>query len=882
MLRLRSTVAGLRALFRKQEAEQEMDEELRGYLDAAVKEKMRSGLSYEQALRAARVEMGSMDAVKEEIRTAGWESTLETLWQDLRYGFRVLRKNPGFTAVAVITLALGIGANTAIFSVVYAVLLRPLPYEEPGRLVMVWTTEGDSTGTFPASGPDYLDWKSQNHVFEGLAAGTEAAGNLTGAGEPLHLQGFEASRDIFEVLGVQPLIGRGFLPGEDQAGRNHVVVLSYGLWQRGFGGDPTLLGKTITLDGEAHTVVGIMPASFQFPNIWGWNAEFWKPLSFMKPEWRHFRGAHFAWTIGRLKPGVELSAARTEMEIISRRLAQQYPASNQGIGVRLVRLHDYVVREVRSQLLLLLAAVGFILLIACANLANLLLAQGGRRWREIAVRLAVGASRGRLIRQLLAESALLSLLGGVAGMLLAVAMKDLLLTVAPADYFPGITPVVVDTRALGFNLSVSLLTAFLFGLAPALVASRVDVNQGLKDNARAPSISQGRLRSSLIVGEVAASLVLLVGAGLTIRSLIRLLGVDAGFNPHNVLTLQVALPESRYSDAQHITRFYSGVLERLRALPGVDSAGTTSELPIEGGSNSTVAIEGQPLPSSDNEGPLVETCIVTPGYFRALRIPLLRGRDFDERDTTGKQLVAVINEAMARRFWPNQDPIGKRFSWDKNPPIWIEVVGVVGDARVFSLDSPPIPEAYSPLSAQFPFNSMVIALRTGKDPLPYSAAITRTIHDIDKDLPVSQVRTMQQIVRRGAATQRLIAFLLGLLAALALVMAAVGIYGVISNAVSQRTHEIGIRMALGAGREDVLRWVLIQGMRLALLGIGIGLVAALAVTRLMRNLLYEIHPNDPATLVTVSVLLAAVAVIAIFIPARRATKVDPTVALRYE
>ena len=879
---LRSLMSGLGALFRKKRVEQEMDEELRGYLDAAAKDKMRSGMSHEEALRAARVEMGSVDAVKEEIRNAGWESTLETLWQDIRFGARMLRRNPGFTAVAIITLALGIGANTAIFSVVYAVLLRPLPYKDPGRLVTVWTTEEHRTGYFPASGPDYVDWKSQNHVFEDLAAGTGTAGNLSGAGEPLHVEGWEASTNIFAVLGVQPLLGKGFLPGDDQEGRDHVVVLSYGLWQRGFGGDPALVGRTVTLDGETYRVAGVLPAWFRFPSIWGRNVEFWKPLSLVKPTWRHNRWSHFLWTVGRLRPGTDISVARAEMETIAGRLAKQYPSSNQGVDVSLVGLHDYVVRGVRTQLIILLAAVGFILLIACANTANLLLAQGSRRWREIALRLAVGAGRGRIARQLLVESALLSLLGSAIGMVLAVGLKNLLLRATPAGYLPGITPIVVDVRALAFNSVVALLTAFIFGMAPAWLASRVDPNQALKENAPAAGISHGRLRRSLIVGEVAVSLVLLVGAGLAIRSLVRLLGVQVGFDPHNVLTLAVVLPKSRYPDAEHITRFFLAVRERLAALPGVNSAGATSELPTEGGSNGPVAIEGQPLPSFLFKGPMVEECVVTPNYFRTMGIPLLRGRDFNERDGFGQQAVAIINEAMARRFWPNQDPIGKRFSWDTEHPKWIEVVGVVGDARVFSIASPPFPEAYSPLGPQAPSNDMVVAVKGSSDPLAYSASALKVIHDLDRDLPVSQVRTMDEIVQRGAAGQRLSAFLFGLFAALGLVMAAIGIYGVISSAVSQRTHEIGIRMALGARGDDVLRWILFQGMRLSLLGVGIGLAAALALTRLMKTLLYEVHPNDPVTLILVSTLLMAVALLAAYILARRATKVDPMVALRYE
>jgi putative ABC transport system permease protein len=805
---------------------------------------------------------------------------MNTLLADLRYAIRILRRNPGFTLVTVVTLALGIGANTAIFSVVHAILLRPLPYKDAQRLVVIWETEPSGPGNlYPDTAPDFQDWRKQSKVFESMAAATTSGAALTGISEPLQLQGWEVSPEIFQVLGVRPLLGRTFTAGE--TGHNRVVILNYGLWQRAFAGDRALVGRKISLDGEGYDVVGVMPRSFKFPLIWGQRSEFWRPISLDDAKWKQSRGNHWFWVLGRLKDGISLARASAEMETLSGRLAQQYPVTNTGVIAKVVGLREQLTKNIRPALLALFATVGFLLLIACVNVANLLLAKAVGRQREIAIRMAVGSGRWRLIRQLLTESVALFLTAGVAGLLVGGWALGLLLHAAPQGYIPNTAEVHLDAWVFLFTFLTACLAGALAGLIPAIQGSKPDMHDTLKESARSVAAPHQRSRRLLTAGEIALALMMLIAAGLTVRSLVRLLGVQPGFDPQNVLTARIALPESRYPKQGQVTSFYQRLVERIQALPGVRSASLTDHLPLEGGSNGTVYIEGRPVPRNMWSSPLVEWDTVMPGYFQTLRIPLLRGRDFTAQDTEDKPPVVVVNETMARLFWPNQDPVGKRFSQEKDKPKWITVVGVVGDVREYGLDQPTAPEAYFPQSQQNR-NYMTLAVRTATTPLNQLAALTKVIHELDSQVPVFDSRELAQVVSESSEQQRFVALLLGLFAGLALVLAAVGIFGVISYSVVQRTHEIGIRMALGAGRKEVLGMVLREGLSLALYGVAAGLAGAWALTRFIASLLYGVRPTDLFTFSLVPLVLTAVALLASYVPARRATKVDPMVALRYE
>ena len=807
---------------------------------------------------------------------------MSTLLQDLRFGLRMLAKNSGFTAIAIITLALGIGANTAIFSLVNTILLRPLPYPDSQQLVVVWETEPSGPGDlYPATGPDFKDWRAQNGVFTRMAAATITGAALMGAGGPLRISGYEVSPEMFHLLGFQPLKGRMFAEDETQPGHNHVVILSFGLWQRAFGGDGGIVGRKITMDGEAYDVVGIMPREFKFPQIWGNRAEFWKPLTLQQPKWRQNRGTHWMFVIGRLKNGIRLEKARADMETLSQRLAHQYPNTNTGVIAKVVSLQEQLVKKVKPALLVLFAAVGFLLLIACVNVANLLLAKAVSRQREIAIRLAVGSGRARLIRQLLTESVLLFFFAGLAGLLVGSNALRILLRAAPTGYVPDILQVHLDGWVFLFTFLVAFVAGTLAGLVPAIHVSNPDLQSALKESSRAVTSTHQRSRSVLTAAEVALALMMLIGAGLAIKSLVRLLGVDAGFDANHVLTAHLSLPDTRYAKPEQITPFFEQLLQRIEALPGVKSAAVTSELPLQGGDNGVVYIEGQPIPKNMWSSPLVETCAVSPGYFHALRIPLLRGRDFTEEDVKGKLKVAIINQAMAHRFWPNQDPVGKRFANDYQHPKWITVVGVVGDVREFGMNEAPIPEAYPP-EYQEGESFMSLVIRTSTPPLSQISGVRGVVHALDQQLPVFRPRTLASIVSESSGQQRFVALLLGLFAALALVLASVGIYGVIAYSVAQRTHEFGIRMALGAANQDIMKMVVSEGLRLALAGVAAGLVGAWVLTRFLSSLLFGVKPTDPGTFVAVSLVIISVALGACYIPARRATKVDPMVALRNE
>jgi putative ABC transport system permease protein len=866
----------IRRLIHRRRAERELDEEIRAHLEMETERNVADGMSPEDARLAARRSFGSVALAKEDSRVMWGLGALETLWQDLRYGVRMLLKSPNYTLIAVITLSLGIGANTAIFSVVNAVLLRPLPYKDADRLMMILETKPPQFPESTVSPANFLDWKKQNTVFERLVAYSGATFNMIGAGDPERLRGLSVSEGFMAIFGAQPQLGRVFLPEEDQPGRNNVVILSHRLWQRRFGGDPKILSQVITLDGQNYTVIGVMPATFSF------GGDLWTPMAFTAQQAQN-RGGRSLTAMGQLKPGVALDQARAEMSAIAGRLASQYPRVNTGWNVKIIPLPEITVRNVKDTLLVLLVAVAFVLLIACVNVANLLLARAAGRRKEIGIRAALGARRARIVRQLLTENALLAFLGGAVGLLLAKLGMDLLLKLAPQN-FPRMGGVSLDGRALAFTAAITLLTGVIFGLVPALQASRPNLNETLKDGRN--SIEGGRrhlTRGALVVLEVASSLVSLVGAGLMIKSFWRLQNVDPGFNPDNALTVSVSLPRRKYPEENQQAAFFQQLVEKAGTLPGVQAAGATSLLPLGGSEyNLSFGIQGRPtLPPG--EGQSVNFYSVSAGYFKAMGIRLLRGRLFTERDSRDSQRVAIINETMAKKIFPDDDPIGKRITVDpgnKNLD-WFEIVGIVGDVKHAGIDRGTTLQTYEPYT-QRTFSYMTLVVRAEGDPASLTAAIRSEVLKLDKEQPVSDVRTLDQIYSASIAQRRFSALLLGVFAAVALALAAVGVYGVLSYAVTQRTHEIGIRMALGAARRDVLRLVIGRGMLLTLIGVAAGLGAAFALTRLMSTLLFEVSPTDPLTFSSIGLLLGAVALLACWIPSRRATKVDPLMALKHE
>ena len=811
-----------------------------------------------------------------------------TVLQDLRYGLRMLAKNPGFTAVAVLTLALGIGANTAIFSVVNAVFLKPMPYKDADRLVMVWE-QNPERGWYHniVSAANFLDWRKQNDVFTQMAAVEPGkAFNLTRTGKPEEVRGEQATTNLFALLGVRPFKGRDFLPEEDRAGGPRVVILSYGLWERRYGHDAALVGKQISLNNESYTVVGIMPAGFYFPPFWReWAGELWVPgLDLSNPE----RTSHAYIAIARLKPGVSLVQAQREMGTIAQRIVQQSP-EDRGWGVGLVGLHEQVVGETRQPLMVLFGAVGFVLLIACANVANLMLARSAAREREIAIRTALGADRGRLIRQFLTESLLLALLGGALGLLVASWAIGVLAAVSGASALGlwggvSLADVTVNSAVLAFTMIVTLATGIISGLAPALGVSTPDLNRSLKEGCRGAGegMHRHRLRSVLVVSEFALALILLAGAGLMLRTLVLLGRVDLGFNSHNVLTMRVPLLGPRYKDQRAQAEFFTELLERVKTLPGIQWASVSRGLPVEGWEGWGFVTEDNPSPPP-NETPDANYQVVAPDYFRAMGIPLRAGRFFTAQETQQSMRVVIVNEELARRQWPGQNPLGKRLKVNGAAYPWLTVVGIVGNVRTDWPTPDFFPEFYLPYT-QYPWDLAPrhLIVRTALNPTAVAAAIQREVAALDKEQPVSDVRTLEQVVGEAVGPQRFAMMLLGVFAALALALASVGIYGVMAYSVSQRTHEIGIRMALGAHRGNVLGMVVGEAMVLAVIGAGLGLAGALGLTRLMSSLLYSVRPTDPLTFALVSLVLVGVSAFASYIPARRATKVDPIVALRYE
>jgi putative ABC transport system permease protein len=810
---------------------------------------------------------------------------MQTVLQDLRYAVRMMANNRGFTAVAVLALALGIGANTIIFSVVDSVLLRSLPYKDADRLVSNWETNLQENhrpdqDAQVAGSANFIDWSSQNQVFADMAAYINWTYNLTGVDDPERIESAVVTGSFFDVLATEPTLGRVIIPDDDQPGKDTVAVLSYGFWQRRFGADPAIIGKTITLNRNSFTVVGVMPNNFKFPDA---KVELWVPFGF-SPAQKQDRAGKFLKVIARLKPNVKIDQARAAMSAIAGQLEQQYPATNTGWGVELAPLQENEVSQIRPALLLLLGAVGFVLLIACANVSNLLLARTAARRKEMAIRGALGASRQRLVNQMLTESVLLATLGGVAGALLAVWGMDLLVSLNPGN-IPRLGDARIDGRVLGFTLALSVLTALIFGIAPALLASKPDLIEAIKETGQASSSrSRLKLQGLLVVSEIAVALVLLIGAGLMIRSFLRLHQVNPGFNTENALTMRIWLPASRYGSNEQQTAFFQQVIARLEGLPGVRSVGAIQDLPLK--ANRMVFkldIEGRATPQRGREYEAAYRAI-TPDYLRTMSIPLLGGREFGRQDDRNAPPVVIINQSMARQFWPDEDPIGERIRFGEPDAPWYSIVGIVGDIKHMGLEAQEGAAFYQPY-AQKQFNFLrwlTLVVRTDAEPTSMIAAARSQVQAVDKDQPVYEIATLEQLLSKSIAKPRFYTTLLGSFALLALILGAVGTYGVMSFSVNQRQHEIGIRLALGAGRGDILKLVVARGLRLALAGVAIGLGGALVLTRLMSSLLFGISPTDPLTFVVISLVLIGVSLGACFVPARRATKVDPMIALRYE
>jgi putative ABC transport system permease protein len=809
------------------------------------------------------------------------ESMLRDFWQDVRFGVRMLLKRRRFALLVVTILALGSGANAAIFSIVNAVLLRPLPYKEPDRLVAVSEKLRQGNAS-TVSLPDFLDWRSNNKVFEQMAAYRWQAFSLTGRGEPEMVHGWYASADFFPLLGVKPALGRTFTAEEDRPGGTPVVVISYGLWQRHFGGDPNLIGQAITLNGTNYTVIGIAPQRFRFEEP----IDAWLPLGLWADDmmYRTFRSAS---AIARLKPNVTLEQARANMEMIGRQLEEQYPESNKGVRTEVVPLHDVLVQDARPALLVLLGAVGCVLAIACLNVAVLLIVRASSRRKEIAVRIALGAGRGRLIRQLLTESILLSAVGSCLGLLLARLTFRFIISILPST-LPRIEDLDMDARVLAFTLLTALLTGIIFGIAPALQSSQLNLTDALKEGGRTDMQGGGinRTRGILVVGEVALSIVLMVGAGLLIKSFIRLLHASPGFDPNNVLVMNLSMPFDKYPKHDERRAFYENLLRRVEALPGVEQVAASNPPPLNSvGYKTSVLVEGQALTSAENM-PSVDYALVSPRYFEALRIPLLKGRLFDERDREGRPPVVIIDDALANRlFASGEDPIGKRLRVDylgdiRSDNLWVEIVGVVRRVENYGLHTESRVQMYVPY-LQAPLLKYALMVRTkGSDPLSLGSSVRREVLAVDPGQPVYNIRTMEQDMAEVVAPQRLLMLLLGFFAAFALLLAAIGLYGVMSYAVEQRRHEIGIRMALGAQARDVQRLIVYNGLKLTIIGIAFGLLLALGLSRLISSMLYEVGATDPPVYAGITFLLALVSLVACYAPARAATKVDPLVVLR--
>ena len=869
----------LRNLLHKEREERELDEEVRSHEQLLVDENVRAGLCQQEARRQARLELGGVEQVKERVREIRAGHLLETLGGDVQYAARMMRRNPVFTAIAVLTLALGIGANTAVFSVVNAVLLRPLPYPDSDRLVQIWSTNPNANrwGTWTAY-PRFEDWRRENSVFEEMVtARTWVLSSIKVADHPEPLFGVITSSQLLQLLRVQPMLGRGFLPEEDQPGHDQVMILSYGLWQRRFGPDRGVIGRAVNVDEHQYTVIGVMAPDFRFPPD--------LPISYQVDAWlppapdpsRNDRVSNNYYTVARLKPGVSLAQAQAEMDSINHGLAERYPA-DRGMGVQVVGWQRQVGSEVRPALLILLGAIGLVLLIACANVASLLLARGATRQREAALRQALGAGRARLIRQFLTESVLLAILGGVSGLLLGYAVLGFFVRMAPD--IPRLNETTIDLHVLIFSAVLTLGTGLIFGMAPAMQAQKADAQHSLKES-DSRLTTRAKARSILVVAEMASALILLAGAGLLVRSFVQLQQVDPGFNPRNLLTAFTMLPLSKYPEPQRQALFFHELMDRLTSLPGVRCAGAADSAPMLTNDTGPVSVEGHYVRPDEVEIQ-AERPKITPDYFCAMGIRLLRGRTFTWADNAVSLPVAIINESAARQYWPNEDTMGKRVKLeDGSAPVWREVVGIVRDVRQDSLVKTGRPEVYAPL-LQVPVPYMALAIRTRGEPKALTAAVRQAVMAVDKDQPLFQIKAMEQVVEDSVAGRRFQTSLLAIFATTALGLAAIGIYGLMSYAVNQRTHEIGIRMALGAKRGDVMHLVVRHGIMLAIFGVLLGTVGGLLLTRFLSSMLYGVGATDPTTFLSVATLLVGVAALATYIPARRAMRVDPMVALRYE
>ena len=881
---LRGFLARAAGLFGRARQEREMAEELESHIQMHVDDAVRAGRTPEEARREAVRRLGGVDATKEAVRDRRRLPFFETAWRDLRFAARSLAKNPGFAAVTIATLALGIGANTAIFTVVHAVLIERLPFHEPGRLVAVWETNADRPGRKNVIAPfNYLRWQERGTPFSSMAGMYDDRVALTGEGRPEQLVAQVVMPSFFSTLGVAPLLGRAFAPDEGPDGNDQVVILSHGLWQRRFGGDPAIVGKTIQVDRRPVTVVGVMPARFSLflktGTLAGKPADLWAPMVFTEKGAQ--RSGRYASSIARLAPGETVASAQAKMAAIMSALAREFPDRDEGWSVQVVPLHAEIAGEMRTTLLVLFAAVGFVLLIACANVAGLLLARGTTRVREMAIRTALGAGRGRIFSQLLTENLLLALVGGALGLLLARWGVALLVALSPSD-LTGLRLVQLSPAVLAFTFVVSMLTAALCGLAPALAGSRPDVQDSLKDGGRSggAGLRTRALRKVFVVAEVALAMVLLAGAGLMIKSLGALGRVNPGFASEGVLTGRVTLSGDQYKEDPPTLRFFAEAVERVSEIPGVKDAGAVSFPPFTGLAAATgFRIVGRPVPAPGQE-PGTEVRVCDNGYFRVMRIPLVRGRLFTDRELREKADVVLISEGFAKQFFPGQDPIGQKLLIDmmEEPPA-TEIVGIVGDVKHAGLSAEARPMVYWPHPVLV-YGAMTLVVRTDGDPAALAPMLERAVQSIDKDQPVSDIRTMEQWIGASLARERFASALLLVFAALALTLAAIGIYGVMSYVVGQRTTEMGIRAALGATARDLRRLILRDGARLLLAGLAIGLPLALAGSRALRSLLYETPASDPATFAVVLAVLASAALFASWLPARRAAKVPPAEALR--
>ncbi|HTU36297.1 MAG TPA: ABC transporter permease [Candidatus Acidoferrum sp.] len=859
-------------------------EEIDAHIALQTAENVRAGLSPAEAHRQAKLKFGPVESMKEDYRAERSLPFVDTLLQDTRYALRIFRLNPAFFLFAVAVLGLGIGANAAIFTVAYNILLRPLPFRDASGLVMVW--EDASAYGFPQDTPapgNYASWRSQNNVFTGVAAMKDHRFDLTSEGEPQQFEGTEITANMFPLLGVEPARGRNILASEDKPGGNNVVILSHAVWMANFGGNRQIVGKQIWLDNSKYTIIGVMPRNFTFPDR---ETQLWTPIRFTDDDLAN-HGSHYLHVIARLKPGVSLKAANANLSFIAQGLAKQFPDSNTKVGAYAVPLRDRLTGSSRLAAIVLLGAVGFVLLIACANVANLLLARAAGRQKELAMRVALGAGRARIIRQLLTESIFLSIIAGAAGLLLAFAATPLLANLVPTGLAPiqgsGIGGSGISAEVLAFLVCVSVLCGVLFGIAPALRVAHLDLATSIKQSGKQSGSARRPMRDALVIAEVALALVLFSGATLMLRSFVNVRDLDPGFRPAHVLAAETELPFPKYQDVAQRNAFFDQVLDRINHLPGVVAAGCTTWLPLTNWGGATgIIIEGRPAPRP-GQAIIPNTRMISSDYIQAIGMKLIEGRTFDSRDAPNTQPVALINQTAARKFWPGLDPVGMRFKRDDTPPQpWITIVGIVGDVRQAGLDQPPRPEIYLPFQQHDFFAPSYIAVRTSGDPMAFANAVREQVWAVDKDQPVTNVMPLETMLQDYLAPRKLQSGLLGGFAAFALLLASIGIYAVLAFSVSQRTQEIGVRVALGAQRQDIFRSILAQGLKLAGVGVAIGLIGSLALSRSLASWLFGVSATDPLTMAGAVIVLLAVAAAACYVPARRAMRVDPISALRHE